>query len=100
MSDYGITFAPTLDRPPETMVGETVFDSEGNVIGWIVNATVGAGTCQGEIDTDYFECKLTWFECKGCGWRGVVDNICVGYSFDGTDMPRHCPNCGRKLVDE
>ena len=37
MSDYGITFAPTLDRPPETMVGETVYDSEGNAIGWIAN---------------------------------------------------------------
>ncbi len=39
MIDYAITFAPTLDRPPETMVGETVFDGEGNAIGWIVNAT-------------------------------------------------------------
>lgn len=38
MSDYAITFAPTLDRPPETMVGETVFDSGGNAIGWIVSA--------------------------------------------------------------
>lgn len=38
MSDYAITFAPTLDRPPETMVGETVYDSEGNAVGWIVNA--------------------------------------------------------------
>ena len=38
MTDYGIQFAPTLDRPPETMVGETVFDSEGNAIGWIANA--------------------------------------------------------------
>ena len=38
MSGYGITFAPTLERPPETMVGETVYDAEGNAIGWIVNA--------------------------------------------------------------
>lgn len=38
---YGIRFAPTFDFPPETMVGETVFDSEGNAIGWIVDATVG-----------------------------------------------------------
>lgn len=35
MSGYVITFAPTLDRPPETMVGETVFDAEGNAIGWM-----------------------------------------------------------------
>lgn len=40
MSDYGIQFAPTFDRPTETMVGETVFDGDGNAIGWIVNATV------------------------------------------------------------
>ena len=38
MSDYGIQFSPTLERPSETMVGETVFDGEGNAIGWIVNA--------------------------------------------------------------
>ena len=38
MTDYGITFAPTLDRPHETMVGETVYDAEGNEIGWIANA--------------------------------------------------------------
>lgn len=55
------------------------------------------GTCEGEIDTDSFECRLTWFECKGCGWSGVVDNVRAGYSFDGTDMPRHCPNCGKKI---
>ena len=40
MSDYAITFAPTLDRPHETMVGETVYDAEGNAIGWIANARV------------------------------------------------------------
>ena len=38
MSEYCIQFAPTLDRPPETMVGETVYDSEGNAIGWVANA--------------------------------------------------------------
>lgn len=39
-ADYAITFAPTLDRPHETMVGETVFDSEGVAVGWIVNARI------------------------------------------------------------
>jgi hypothetical protein len=41
MSDYGIQFADWCEFPPETMVGETVFDCEGNAIGWIVNATAG-----------------------------------------------------------
>ena len=57
-------------------------------------AKVGAGTCQGEIDSDYFECKLTTFKCHSCGWSGVVDDCYAGYSFEDTDMPRHCPNCG------
>jgi len=47
---YGIEFATTLDRPHETMVGETMFDAEGNAIGWITNTTMGAGTCEGEIE--------------------------------------------------
>lgn len=41
MSDYGIQFADWCELPPEAMVGETVFDGEGNAIGWIVNATAG-----------------------------------------------------------
>lgn len=40
MSDYVIQFADWCEFPPETMAGETVFDGEGNAIGWIVNATV------------------------------------------------------------
>lgn len=45
---YGIQFADWCEFPPETMVGETVFDGEGNAIGWIVDAT--ADTCKGEIE--------------------------------------------------
>lgn len=59
-----------------------------------------AWTCQGEIDSDYFECKLTTFKCHSCGWSGVVDSGYAGYSFEDTDMPRHCPNCGSMVVDE
>ena len=44
MSDYGIQFAPTLDRPHETMVGETVYDAEGVAVGWIVNARIEEAT--------------------------------------------------------
>lgn len=64
------------------------------------DATIDAGTCQGEIDSDYFECKLTTFKCRSCGWSGVVDDGYAGYSFEDTDMPRHCPNCGAKVVSE
>ncbi len=54
------------------------------------------GRYNGEIDSEYFDCKLTTFRCKVCGWSGVVDNGYADYSFDGTDMPKHCPNCGMK----
>jgi hypothetical protein len=66
-----------------------------------IDATAGVGTCEGDIGTDHFECELTTFECRGCGWSGVVDNIRpgYGYGFDGTDVPRHCPNCGRKVTE-
>lgn len=80
-TDYGIIFAPTLDRPPETMVGETVFDSEGNAIGWIVNATVGVGTCHKKWRNGYGFCS----EC-GCNITG--------------EWAIYCPNCGRKVVTE
>lgn len=45
-ADYGIKFADWYKFPPEMMVGETVYDAEGNAIGWIVNATVDVGTCE------------------------------------------------------
>ena len=61
-------------------------------------ALLEQGTCKGEIDSDYFECKLTTFKCRSCGWSGIVDNGYAGYSFDGTDMPRHCPNCGKRIA--
>lgn len=95
---YAITFAPTLDRPHETMVGETVYDSEGNAIGWIVNATVGVGTCHyypddagftwwDENDEEHYEEDSASYECDSascdkCGFPMMVgDN---GW-FDGWD---------------
>ena len=48
MSEYGIEFADWCEFPPETMVGETVYDGEGNAIGWITNATVGRETLTAE----------------------------------------------------
>ena len=67
MSDYGIQFAEWCEFPTETMVGETVFDCEGNAIGWIVNAeTVEAerepsDTVIERIErfcTDYAQCLM------------------------------------------
>ncbi len=83
--DYAITFAPTLDRPPETMVGETVFDSEGVAIGWITNAMVGRETLTAE---QVRECaKGVYFEGYGDGathrghgieetdWQTIADKL-------------------------
>ena len=70
---YGMCFAPTFDRPPETMVGETVFDSEGNAIGWIVAATVGRETLTAE---QVRECaKGVYFEGYSDGTTHRVNGI-------------------------
>lgn len=88
------------DRPEELAALDSILFRFWQM-GWLdqLRKANGAGTCKGEIDTDYFECKLTTFECKNCGWSGVVDNIYPDYSFDGTDMPRHCPNCGKRVEE-
>lgn len=88
---YGIQFAPTFDRPPETMVGETVFDGEGNAIGWVTSAEVGAGTChikpwKMEPDTGFFDCM----ECD-CGF---VEDVSVWAKAN------FCPNCGKRIKEE
>ncbi len=102
---YGITFAPTLDRPPETMVGETVYDSEGNAIGWIANATVGVGTCRRErfdadpdgifvgeivIDDEGNEMPIAGifgYRCSEC--KGLLQLEWVA-----------CPHCGKRIIEE
>lgn len=66
----------------------------------IIAATLGAGTCQGHMDQEYFDCHLVTFNCMACGWEGVVDSGFVDYRFKESDMPNFCPNCGRKVMDE
>ena len=61
---------------------------------------LGQSTCQGHIDEEYVECSLVTFNCMSCGWEGVVDTGFVSCSFEESDMPKYCPNCGRKVVDE
>lgn len=38
MNKYAVEFAVIFERPPETMIGESIFDGEGNHIGWIADA--------------------------------------------------------------
>lgn len=71
MSEYAIEFADWCEFPPETMVGETVYDSEGNAIGWITNATLGAGTCHMRLACEEEDADgCIWpdhYECDACG---------------------------------
>lgn len=82
---YGIEFADWCEFPPETMVGETVFDSEGNAIGWITNSTVGRETLTAE---QVRKCvKGVYFEGYGDGathrvhgieetdWQNIADKL-------------------------
>ena len=92
-ADYGIQFAPTLERPPETMVGESVFDGEGNAIGWIVNAAVGAGTCTMKPD-GYLDEEYGIYVCSYCGekWQ---------FNHDGPKENRweYCPRCRTRIEE-
>ena len=76
---YAIQFAEFYEFPPETMVGETVFDGEGNAIGWIVNATAG----------EEHEMHI----CKRCGVAYELNIIDKGFG-----KPRFCPNCGYRRL--
>jgi hypothetical protein len=81
--DYGITFAPTLDRPPETMVGETVYDAEGNAIGWIVNTTAGVGTRRNSVMCNVTDCEYN-HKCRcTCGDLEIQDQECMTYRYEG-----------------
>jgi hypothetical protein len=57
-----------------------------------ISATLGNGTCYNvsyRMDESRFHCS----ECESGGWWKDV--------ADGRDkVPRHCPNCGRKVVGE
>lgn len=93
---YGIMFCNDLDVPPEMMVGETVFDSEGQAIGWV---TVPE-PCRAD-ETDTWECvrddmggygktlTVHVMECTECGHT---------YEYVNGDY-KFCPRCGRKRID-
>ena len=114
MSEYGIEFADWCEFPPETMVGETVFDGEGNVIGWIANATVGRETLTAEqvrecVKGVYFEGYSDGATHRAHGiedvdWQTITDklNATLGaetcypvpiYSFDGEFTEYDCDAC-------
>lgn len=57
-----------------------------------IDATLGRGTCK---NVGYY-IDSTRFKCSACGYNGWTK-----YAAYGKDMvPRYCPNCGRKVVDE
>lgn len=156
MNEYRIQFAVIFERPPETMVGESIFDGEGNHIGWIADAvdrpdepdeatmlklhdrmnaalldmqeellayhpqdrenasskelidcvirahqiiedaaTAGVETCQIE------ERHGDWY-CTGCGEMVGTCDTASELFIDGNaiELWRHCPNCGKKIVNE
>lgn len=53
-----------------------------------IDATLGRGTCHNES-----EYPQMFFYCSECGCAHKRNRAYV-------DMPRFCPNCGRKVVDE
>lgn len=97
MSEQPYGFIPWegYEFPPETMVGETVFDAEGEAVGWIV----GPETCQAD-ETETIECvcddvwhygkRLTVhvMECSECGH--TYEHVNGSYEF--------CPRCGAKVI--
>lgn len=82
---YGFQFC---DVPSSTMLGETMFDYNGEPVGWIVANGV-KGTCEMEWVSDW----MGW-HCKAC------DSLRLGLP---DQKPNFCPNCGakvRKKMDE
>lgn len=53
-----------------------------------IAATLGAGTCRNES-----EYPQMFFYCSECGCAHKRNRAYV-------DMPRFCPNCGRKVISE
>lgn len=48
--------------------------------------------CRMVHSSEYIECKVDLFECSGCDWSGVIDDMTAQ-----VESPRYCPNCGRKV---
>lgn len=66
-----------------------------------IAATLGPGTCHDLGGTGANGEQV--FNCSECGCvlslydRDGSNNLCTSFIFD---YPRHCPECGRKVVDE
>ena len=57
-----------------------------------VEATLGRGTCH-----DIGGCR--WFRCSACGF-GIEDMYVNDEDeYPPEDQPKHCPNCGRLVVE-
>ena len=66
-----------------------------------IEVTLGRGTCHDLGGTGANGEQV--FNCSECGCvlslydRDGSNNLCTSFIFD---YPRHCPECGRKVVDE
>lgn len=100
MSEQPYGFIPWegYETPPEMMVGETVFDAEGEAVGWIVNPE----TCQADETETLHARGDTWgtkefdkkvivhvMECSECGH--TYEHVNGSYEF--------CPRCGRRIAE-
>ena len=93
---YGFIPWEGYEFPPETMVGETVFDSGGEAVGWIVNPDFQS-TCHTD-ETETIECgtidgrryDIHVMECSACG--RTYEHVCGNYEY--------CPHCGRRINEE
>lgn len=104
MSDeqiYGFMPFNHADRPVEAMVGETVYDYNGKVLGWIVSEQAIAAwntraerTCRIESSylNDFTSKHECWYEFEmQCGYR---------FTWDEMEPPRFCPNCGGEVREK
>lgn len=68
--------------------GTISFSARGTAPEQAISATLGPGTCHNES-----EYPQMFFYCSECGCAHKRNRAYV-------DMPRFCPNCGRKVISE
>ena len=96
---YGFIPWEGYEFPPETMVGETVFDSGGEAVGWIVNPDFQSTCHADETETIYASrydangwtnYHIHVMECSACG--RTYEHVNGDYEY--------CPHCGRRINEE
>lgn len=102
----GTNFAePTEGHPTNTSLGSEHHDAvfiegtDGSVLRLFdltpeqaIAATLGAGTCYNAS----YRLDESRFHCSECGFGCWVKDVA-----DGRDkLPKHCPNCGRRVINK